>query len=176
LAKEEIMDAALLILRLVLGLAISAHGAQKLLGWFGGYGPKGTGGFFESLGFRPGVFFAVVAGAGEVVGGLLTALGLFGPIGPALIIVVMLVAIVTVHWHRGFFADSKGIELPLLYLIGALALGLAGPGEYSLDALFGLSTHPRPVVAWTVIGIAVVIALANVAVRRPRPSHVQAQV
>ena len=170
------MDAGFLIFRLVLGLAMSAHGAQKLFGWFGGYGPKGTGGFFESLGFRPGVLFTVVAGAGEVVGGLLTAIGLFGPIGPALIIVVMLVAIITVHWQQGFFADSKGIELPLLYMTGALALGVAGPGEYSLDGLFGFSTQPRPVVAWTVIAIAVVIALLNVTVRRPRPSSVQTQI
>ncbi len=169
------MDAGLLISRLVLGLAMSAHGAQKLLGWFGGYGPKGTGGFFESLGFRPGVFFAVVAGVGEVVGGLLTAVGLFGPTGPALIILVMLVAVITVHWQLGFFADSKGIELPLLHMTAALALGVAGPGEYSLDGLFGLSTQPRPVVAWTVIAIAVVIAFANVAARRPRPSRVQTQ-
>jgi putative oxidoreductase len=136
------MDAGLLISRVVLGLAMSAHGAQKLFGWFGGYGPKGTGGFFESLGFRPGVFFAVAAGAGEVVGGLLTAIGFLGPTGPALIILVMLVAVIAVHWQQGFFADSKGIELPLLYVTAALALGVTGPGEYSLDGLFGLSTHP----------------------------------
>jgi putative oxidoreductase len=173
--KEEIMDAGLLIARLVLGLAISAHGAQKLFGWFGGYGPKGTGGFFESLGFRPGVFFAVAAGAGELVGGLLTALGFLGPTGPALIILVMLVAVITVHWQQGFFADSKGIELPSLYMTAALALGVTGPGEYSLDGLFGLSTQLRPVVAWTVIAIAVVIAFANVAVRRPRPNRIQTQ-
>ena len=67
------MDVGLLISRLVLGLALGAHGAQKLFGWFGGYGPKGTGGFFENLGFRPGAFFAVIAGVGEITGGMLTA-------------------------------------------------------------------------------------------------------
>jgi putative oxidoreductase len=56
------MDAALLIARLIIGLALAAHGMQKLLGWFGGYGLKGTAGFFESIGFRPGLFFAVTAG------------------------------------------------------------------------------------------------------------------
>jgi putative oxidoreductase len=176
LTKEEIMDAGLLISRLVLGLALGAHGAQKLFGWFGGYGPKGTGGFFESLGFRPGIFFAVIAGIGEITGGMLTAAGFLGPVGPALIILVMLVALITVHWQQGFFADSKGIELPMLYMNGALALAVAGPGVYSLDGLFGLSTQPRPVVAWTLIGIAIVIALANVAARRPRPSRVQTQI
>ncbi|HEY8370791.1 MAG TPA: DoxX family membrane protein, partial [Thermodesulfobacteriota bacterium] len=63
------MDAALLIARLILGLGLAAHGAQKLFGWFGGYGIKGTGGFMETLGFRPGALFAVAAGLGEVGGG-----------------------------------------------------------------------------------------------------------
>jgi uncharacterized membrane protein YphA (DoxX/SURF4 family) len=121
------------------------------------------------------VFFAVVAGVGEVVGGLLTAAGLFGPTGPGLIILVMLVAVITVHWQQGFFADSKGIELPLLYMTASLALGVTGPGEYSLDGLLGFSIRPRPVVAWAVIAIAVVIAFANVAARRPRPNRVQTQ-
>jgi putative oxidoreductase len=115
----------------------------------------------------------VIAGVGEITGGMLTAAGLLGSVGPALIILVMLVAVITVHWQQGFFADSKGIELPTLYMTGALALAVASPGVYSLDGLFGLSTQPRPVVAWTLIGIAVVIALANVPVRRPRPNHVQ---
>ena len=87
------MTTALLIARLLLGGALFAHGAQKLFGWFGGYGVKGTGGFMESLGFRPGPMFAIAAGLGETGGGLLTALGLGGPIGPALIIMVMIVAI-----------------------------------------------------------------------------------
>jgi len=76
------MDAALLIARLIIGLGLAAHGMQKLLGWFSGYGLKGTAGFFESIGFRPGVLFVLAAGLGEVAGGLLTAAGLFGPIGP----------------------------------------------------------------------------------------------
>src|SRR5207244_9444618 len=83
------MDAVLLIARLIIGLGLAAHGMQKLLGWFSGYGLKGTAGFFESIGFRPGVLFALAAGLGEVAGGLLTAAGLFGPIGPSLIITVM---------------------------------------------------------------------------------------
>ena len=104
------MSAGFLIARLILGLALAAHGAQKLFGWFGGYGLAGTGGFFAGLGFRPGVLFALAAGLGEVGGGLLAAAGLFGPVGPALIVLVMLVAILTVHWPHGFFASSNGVD------------------------------------------------------------------
>src|SRR5579862_446792 len=108
------MDIALLVVRLI-GLGFAAHGAQKLFGWFGGYGIAGTGGFFESLGFRPGRLFAAAAALSEVIGGLLIALGLLGPVGPALVLAVMIVAAVSVHWHNGLFATANGIELPLLY-------------------------------------------------------------
>src|SRR5665213_371156 len=82
--KTRLMDIALplLIVRLVIGLGFASHGAQKLFGWFGGYGLAGTGGFFESIGFKPGKLFAGAAGASELIGGLLLALGLGGPIGP----------------------------------------------------------------------------------------------
>ena len=75
----------LLIIRLVVGLSFIAHGAQKLFGWFGGYGLKGTGGWMDSLGMKPGVLMALMAGLGEFVGGLLFAAGLFTPIGAGLI-------------------------------------------------------------------------------------------
>ena len=92
------MDAGLILARLVIGPLMAAHGAQKLFGWFGGYGLTGTGGFFESLGFRPGRLFAATAGAAEMAGGVLVALGLLGPIGPALVVSVMVVAALSVHW------------------------------------------------------------------------------
>jgi len=169
------MDTGLLIARLILGLSLGAHGAQKLFGWFGGYGLRGTGGFFENLGFRPGALFALAAGLGELGGGLLTAAGLFGPVGPALIILVLLVAIFTVHWTNGFFAQSNGIELPLAYVTAALALAFAGTGGYSLDGLFGLTTLSQPATAWIAIAVAVGLALANLAVRRrPEPAVARA--
>src|SRR5678815_1050474 len=87
------MDIGLLVLRLAVGLTMAAHGGQKLFGWFGGYGIAGTGGFLESLGFRPGKVHAGLAGTAELLGGLLIALGLLTPVGAALVIAVMVVAI-----------------------------------------------------------------------------------
>lgn len=134
------MDTALLVLRLIFGLGLAAHGAQKLFGWFGGHGLAGTGRFLEGLGFRPGHTFALAAGLGELVGGLLTALGLFGPLGPALMIAVMVVAMVTVHVENGFFNTGNGIELPLMYSTAAATIALAGPGVYALDGELGLTS------------------------------------
>src|ERR1051326_3975018 len=105
-------SAGLLVARLVFGLSLAAHGSQKLFGWFGGYGLAGTGGFFEQLGYRPGKAFAALAGLAEFGGGLFIALGLLGPVGAALTISVMIVAAVTVHLAKGFFASAGGYELP----------------------------------------------------------------
>src|ERR1700676_5771118 len=97
----------LLIVRLVVGLGFAAHGAQKLFGWFGGYGLAGTGGFFETVGFKPGKLFAGAAGAGELLGGLLLALGLGGPIGSVSVISVMLGAILPVSLGTGFLPSKR---------------------------------------------------------------------
>ena len=160
------MDAGLLLARLVVGLLMAAHGSQKLFGWFGGYGLAGTGGFFESLGFRPGRLFAAAAGLTETAGGLLLALGLLGPLGPAMIISVMVVAIAAVHWQHGVFAQNGGIEVPLLYGAAAAALALTGPGLYSLDAAFGLDSLWTPAIAWSVLALGALGGFANLAVRR----------
>src|SRR6478736_6478896 len=104
------MDTGMLLARLVLGLLMAAHGAQKLFGWFGGYGLAGTGGFFEALGFRPGQLFAALAGVAESVGGLLLAVGLLEPVSAMAIIAVMIVAIGSVHWGHGLFAATNGVE------------------------------------------------------------------
>lgn len=155
----------LLLGRLVLGLAIAAHGSQKLFGWFGGHGLAGTGGYFESVGFRPGRPLAMLAGLAEFTGGILTVLGLLGPLGPALIIAVMIVAM-TQHAGNGFFAMNNGIETPLLYLAGALVLAVTGFGRYSLDAALDLAELHQPAVVSTAVAIAVVGGLASIALRR----------
>ena len=163
------VSAGLLIARLILGPVMAAHGTQKLFGWFGGYGLAGTGGFMESLGFRPGRAFAAAAATSELVGGLLLTLGLLGPIGPALIIGVMIVAAVSVHWKHGLFAANNGIEVPLLYGTTAAALALTGPGLYSLDALVGLDRLWIPGLAWAAIGVGIVGAIINLGLRRLAP-------
>ena len=168
------MDMGLLIARVVFGLVMAAHGTQKLFGWFGGYGLAGTGGFFEQLGFRPGRLFAALASTAELFGGSLLALGFLGPIGPALMLSVMIVAAVTVHWEHGLFAASNGIEVPLLYGAGGAALAFTGPGQYSLDALTGLTQAWTPAVASAALAVGVLAAIVNLAIRRPAPSAVTA--
>lgn len=128
------MALGLLIIRLVIGFTMAAHGTQKLFGWFGGYGPKGTGGFFESIGIKPGVLMAVVAGLGELAGGLLFAAGLWTEVGAALIIITMIMAIIKVHGKNGYWVTSNGFEYNLALLVIALGVALIGAGDYSIDA------------------------------------------
>ncbi len=160
------MSVAILIARVLLGGVLAAHGAQKLFGWFGGHGPAGTGGFFEGLGFRPGVLFAIAAGLGEFGGGLLTLLGLGGAIGPAVIVMVMLVAIFSVHITKGPFVTSGGWELNTGNIAAALAIGFAGNGVYSLDNAFGLSfvTDQRQIALAFLA--AIILAILNLFARR----------
>ena len=146
------LSAGLLIGRLVVGLGIAAHGSQKLFGWFGGHGLAGTAGYYESPGYRPGRLFAAMAGLGEFTSGLLIVLGLLGPVGPALLLAVMIVAMMQ-SYQNGFFAMNNGIEPALLYAAAGIALAFTGPGRYSLDSALGLGGLSTP----TVQGIALVV-------------------
>jgi putative oxidoreductase len=164
------MNIALLVIRLIVGLAIARHGAEKLFGWFGGYGIAGTAGFFEQLGWRPGKLFVLAAAGAELGGGLLTVLGLGGPIGPALIVMVMLVAIFSVHISKGFAQANGGYELNTLYIAAALGAAFA-PGAYTLDRVLGLAAGWSPVAIWSTLGIGAVLAILNLLVRRPAPAQ-----
>jgi len=131
------MTIGLLLLRLVVGLTLAAHGSQKLFGWFGGYGIEATGNAFAQMGFVPGRRNALLAGVAETGGGLLLALGAATPLGAALAASVMLVAIVSVHLNKGYFGTNGGYEYPLLMGVAALTLVFTGPGRFSVDAITG---------------------------------------
>lgn len=166
LSDPRMLSLGLLIGRLVLGLLMCAHGAQKLFGWFGGHGLRGTGEFMVQLGFTPGRLFATVSAVSELASGLLVALGFLGPLGPAIMLAVMVVAAISVHWRNGVFAMQNGIELPLLYATGAAALAFTGYGRYSLDAALGLTSLWTPTLAWGALVVGILGGLANLALRR----------
>ncbi|WP_219835021.1 DoxX family protein [Paenibacillus sp. R14(2021)] len=129
------MDLGLLIIRVVIGLLFVGHGSQKLFGLFGGYGPKGTGGWMESVGIKPGVAMAVFAGLLELVGGAMFGAGLLTVLAAILLALTMLGAIVKVHGANGLWATSNGYEYPLVVLVVVIGVALTGAGAYSLDAL-----------------------------------------
>lgn len=163
----QLFDLGLLLIRVVFGLIFAAHGAQKLFGWFGGYGITGTAGWLESSGYRPGRFFATALGLTEIVAGLLLALGFLGPVGPALMVTVMIVAMITVHWKNAFFVSTNGIEHPLMFAVAAIGLALTGPGRYSVDYQQGWLRWETPGITWVILAIGVVVGFVNVAMRRP---------
>ncbi len=166
-SSAALVGIGLLVARLVLGLMMAAHGSQKLFGWFGGQGLQATGELFGKLGFTPGSVFATAAAVGEVVSGLLVAAGFLGPVGPALMIATMIVAM-SVLLPNGLFAAKNGIELPLLYGTGAFGLALVGAGPYSVDALLPTTASWPPKVVWTVVAVGVIGGVANVMIRKPR--------
>lgn len=132
------MAEGLFLVRAVLGLVLFGHGAQKLLGWWGGHGLDVTGGFFHTLGHRPGRQMAALAGASEAGGGLLLFLGLLTPLGAAAIIGTMTVAAVSVHKDNGLWATNGGYELPMFFGVVAAGLAFTGPGSFSVDNGLGL--------------------------------------
>lgn len=161
-------DLGLLMLRVVTGGLLAGHGSQKLFGWFGGHGLSGTAAWLESMHIRPGTRWAPVAGSSEVVGGLLTALGLLHPIGPIAMMGPMSVAIRRVHWGRPIWATEGGAELPVTNLTIAAALMLTGPGRLSLDQLLGIRL-PAWVSGLATGAMAVGIAMAMVDGRSVQP-------
>ena len=126
--------AGALALRVPVGIIFAAHGAQKLFGWFGGYGLEGTGQFFGSIGLNPGYLMALLAGAAEFFGGLALIVGVLVRPAAAALAFVMLVAIFAVHASRGFFLDKGGYEYALALLAASVSLLFAGGGRFSADA------------------------------------------
>ncbi|MEU2021666.1 DoxX family membrane protein [Streptomyces sp. NPDC016469] len=138
-------DLGLLVLRVGTGAVLAAHGAQKLVGWFGGGGVEGTTAAMEAMGFHPPKHSAIAAGLGEAGGGVLLALGLATPAAGAAAAGAMAGA-VAVHAPAGFFAQGGGYEYPAFLGFTAAAIGLTGPGRYSVDHATGHAFNQ----AWTV--------------------------
>ena len=131
------MKLLVLLARLLIGGLFIGHGTQKLFGWFGGYGPEGTGGYMESLGLRPGRQHAMGAGTTEAGSGLLLALGLATPAAAAGITGVMATASRTLPQPNGPGVTDNGWEYPAVIIATVLAITEAGPGPISLDAALG---------------------------------------
>lgn len=123
-------------LRLGLGIVFVAHGAQKLFGWFGGYGLEATGQWMDSIGLSPGWLMALLAGGSEFFGGLLIIAGLMTRLVALSAAVTMVVAIVSVHLANGFFLSNNGFEYGFALLTMAVALIIRGAGSASVDRLF----------------------------------------
>ncbi|PCC97933.1 DoxX family protein [Halopseudomonas pelagia] len=127
-----------LALRIPAGIIFIAHGAQKLFGWFGGYGLEGTGQWMESIGLAPGYLMALGAGGAEFLGGLALLLGLLVRPAAAVLALTMLVAIVTVHLANGLFMSNNGYEFALALLAISVSLLISGAGRLSLDRVISL--------------------------------------
>ena len=135
------MEIGLLLIHLAIGMSLAAHGAQKLFGWFGGYGIAGTAGYLEGFGLRHGRLLAAGAGAAELAGGLLFAAGLITPLAAALIAATMLVAARTDHAGKGYWIYNGGAEYVLTVAVVAIGLAFNGAGTWSLDAVIGWDVH-----------------------------------
>jgi putative oxidoreductase len=164
------MEAGLLLIRVMLGGIMAAHGAQKLFGWLGGHGLAGTRGWLDTMGFKPARLHAAAVGLAEFGGGALLVLGLLTPLGAAMVAGVMFVAVATVHWKNGFFNSSGGYEFNLLIVAAALGLAFTGPGEISIDHLAGWSLA-GPAWGLAALGIAVVAAGSVLALRKRPPAQ-----
>lgn len=122
----------LLIIRIIVGLTFAGHGAQKLFGWFGGYGLKGTGSWMDSIGLKPGVLIALLAGLAELAGGLLFVLGFWMVPAAVLLVLTMLGAILSVHRKNGYWVTQNGMEYNVVLIAVAIGLALIGAGDYSI--------------------------------------------
>ena len=150
------MNFGRLLLRGVVGPLFVGHGTQKLFGWFDGHGPDATGGFFESIGLRPGKRHATAAGWSEALGGALLTLGALTPVAQALITGTMVTAIRKVHAQNGPWVTANGFEYNLTLIALTAALTETGPGRPSVDeALFGDSMKGK---GWSLAALAAGVA------------------
>src|ERR1700749_1974828 len=165
-----------LILRIIVGGYFFGHGTQKLFGWFGGYGPEGTGQFFESICLRPGQDHAPAAAAAEAGGGALLVTGAATPLAASVLTSTMLTAINRVHLKNGPWVTNQGYEYNLVLIAVALALAETGPGRPSLDDAIGAKWHgPKWAVRALVLGVIGAVGAHIVAERAPQPEPAPAE-
>jgi putative oxidoreductase len=124
------------LIRIVVGLFLMPHGAQKLFGWFGG-DSQAMADFFAKIGLEPAMPLVIATGVVEFFGGLLIAVGLFTRPAAVAAAVMLLVATVKVHLGNGFFWTSMGSEYPLMWAILAAAIAVKGGGRLSVDGRIG---------------------------------------
>src|SRR5713226_2794222 len=161
-----IMSIGLLILRLVTGLTLAVHGTQKLFGWFGGPGLTRLRQGFAKQGFKPVWLWASLVILGEVGGGLSLSLGFLTPLGAAGIFGAMFMATFKTHWKNGFIVSKGGYEYTLVLMAVSIALGLGGPGNYSLDTLFGIAL-PEALLFGVLACTALLIDIIGLLISRP---------
>src|SRR5438552_1840773 len=151
-------DAGILAVRVVGGARLAGHGAQKLFGAFEGPGLRGTATMMERLGLTPGSYWGTAAALSEFGGGTLLALGLLSPLGSIGALAAMTMATVKAHWGKPIWVNKGGAELAVTYGTIALAVGLTGPGAYSLDHALGVRV-PKPLVAGAALTAAALVGL-----------------
>ena len=158
------MSFGLLLLRVVLAGLLFGHGTQKLLGWFGGAGPTGTGEIFEQWGFVPGRRMVLLAGGMELLGAASIATGLLMPGGCAVVVGTMAVATAATA-PNGFWAQKGGCEVPFCYGVLAAVLGFTGPGTWSLDHVLGLTRLSGYLWGFVALALGLVAAVAPLTIR-----------
>ena len=157
----------LLVLRVVIGFIVAAHGAQKLFGWWGGPGMAGWTAGMTRMRLQPAVPWAWLSVLTELLGGLGFALGLLTPLPSFGIVAAMLVAIALVHWPNGFWNGKRGYEFNLSLVAAAVAIALTGPGAYSLDSALGIHL-PEPL-SFVVVGLATLAGVGLALATRSKP-------
>ena len=156
-------DAGLLVLRAVLFVVMTFHGTQKLFGWWDGGGLDRAEAFFASQGFHPPRQLALVAGLTECAGAVLVGVGGLTVLGTAMLTGV-LTNVTALHWRNGLDGRKHGFEFELMLLAGVVAVGLCGPGDWSVDHWLG--TPGRVWLGPAAVALGLVSGLVIVSTRR----------
>jgi putative oxidoreductase len=172
---ETFRDLARLAARVTLGATIGMHGAQKMFGVQGGPGIEGATGMMRSLGFEPAEQYARANAMAEMVSGALISMGALGPVGPAMLLSIMIVAVETVHRPKGYWNSSGGFEMNAMYALVALLLANEGYGRFSIDGLLGLNKQMRASYGWLALAGGAATAIGILSQRRTQQQPQQQQ-